>query len=151
MEIGTMDCNGGIAASDSEGPAAVRVATGGGSININSLDGIGEIDSGGGPIKVIDCLRRGLLFYLINVERYMLCIYCFLLVTEISSITPTPDFYQVHVNERVLRVRLVSHGGDVKLIISPEVSVDISVFGASGGTIGGDSGERRKFYFDYLI
>ena len=76
MVIGTMDCNGGVASSDNEGPVADRVASGGGSVNINSLDGIGEIDSGGGPIKVIDCLRRGLLFYLINDERVMLCIYC---------------------------------------------------------------------------
>jgi citrate lyase alpha subunit len=44
------------------------------------------------------------------------------------------------VNERVAKVHLASHGGDVKLVISPEVSVDVSVFGAADGRISGDSG-----------
>lgn len=50
---------------------------------------------------------------------------------------------QVHVNERVVRAHLMSGGGDVKLIISPEVSVDVSVFGAADGLVCGDSGEHR--------
>ena len=43
MSIGTMDCSG----------DDVTVSSGGGSIKIDSLDGIAELDSGGGTVQVI--------------------------------------------------------------------------------------------------
>jgi len=48
-----MDCSGGEVFSEGQGECPeVRVASDGGPITVNSLDGIGEIDSGGGKIQV---------------------------------------------------------------------------------------------------